>query len=246
MTRALLRGLALVEAVGRRAGTVSELARRLDLDKAVVSRLVADAEAGGWLVRRDGVVELGPRSAALGRSSDARELERIAAELAHALAGVTALDITVTQFAGDRGHLLAAAAGINSVLAETDVDPFPLFATAAGLTLAAGLDDADLDERLRQPLARYTERTVTDPAEIRRRISAIRAGGLAREEGEFGVGVGCIAARWPHPLAAAPTSIAVLGAADQVAREEALVLRVLRAAVLPNATRSTIVAAAAG
>ena len=47
MTRALLRGLALVESVGRRAGTVSELARRLELDKDPVS-LVEDFYQRGF------------------------------------------------------------------------------------------------------------------------------------------------------------------------------------------------------
>lgn len=240
----MIRGLSLVEAVGAEPSTISDLARRLDLDKSIVSRLVAAAEADGWLVRRDGVIELGPRSAALGRSSDARDVERIAAELAHALSGVTGLDAMVFQYAGDRGHLLAFAAGIHTVVTQTEADPFPLFATATGLTLAASLDPAEVDRRLEEPLPRYTNRTIVDPGILRRRIDAIRAGGLAREDGEFGVGVGCLAAVWRHPLAAAPTSISVLGPAAVVDADEPLVRRVLTAAVQPNATRSSVVAAA--
>jgi len=230
--------------VGQAPGSISELARRLELDKAVVSRLVGDAEAGGWLVRRDAIVGLGPRAAALGRSSQAREFERLAAELAHAIAGVTGLDAMVVQFAGERGHTLAYAPGLTSVVSEMQVDPFPLFATAAGLTMAAALDDADLERRLAAPLTRYTDRTVVDPAALRERIDAARQGILLREDGEYAAGVGCFAAAWSHPLAIAPTSLAVLGPASLIAADEELIRRAIEAAVQPNATRATVVAAA--
>lgn len=245
MSSAMIRGLALVEAVGAEPGSVSDLARRLELDKAVVSRLVTAAEADGWLVRRGALVDLGPRAAALGRSSEARELERLSVELAHALAGATGLDAIVVQFAGDRGHPLAFAPGIDPVITTTSADPFPLFATATGLTLAAGMDPEEVERRLEQPLPRYTARTVADPAEIRRRIAAVRDTGRAREDGEFADGVGCVAVAWPHPLAVAPTSISIVGAAARIDADEPLVRRVLDAAVTPNAGRATIVAAAA-
>jgi DNA-binding IclR family transcriptional regulator len=239
------RGLALVEAVGLEPGTVSDLARRLALDKAVVSRLVASAEEDGWLVRRDGLVVLGPRSAALGRTSEARGFERLADELAHALAGVTGFDVTVVQYAGDRGHVLAFSRGQDSLVTETDYDPFPLLTTAIGLTLAAQLPDAQLDRLLSVAPVPRTERTITDPAAIRARIDEIRGGVLAREDREFDPGAGCVATSWRHPSAVAPTSIAVIGPADRVDAAESLIRRVLSAAASPGARRATVVAAAA-
>lgn len=245
MSRAMSRGLALVEAVGLEPGTVSDLARRVGLDKAVVSRLVASAEEDGWLVRRDGLVVLGPRSAALGRTSEARGFERLADDLAHALAGVTGLDAMVFQFAGDRGHLLAFSRGPGSLVTETEYDPFPLFTTAIGISLAAQLDDAELARRLRAPLPAHTEHTQTDPAVIRSRIVAIRGGAMAREDREFDPGAGCVATPWAHPSAVAPTAIAIIGAADRVDADEPLIRRALAAAARPGATRATVVAAAA-
>jgi DNA-binding IclR family transcriptional regulator len=240
------RGLALVEAVGRQPATVSELARRLDLDKAVVSRLISDAESEGWLVRRDGIVDLGPRSAALGRLSEARGFERLASELTHALAGVTGLDAMVLQFAGGRGHVLAFAPGTDSLVDAAEADPFPLFTTAAGLTLAAQLDDAEIDERLRAPLIARTVRTDVDATSIRARLKAIQGGALAREDREYDAGAGCIAAPWHHAHATAPTSISVIGPADRVDDAEVLIRRVVAAAISTGATRATVVAAAAG
>lgn len=245
MSSAMIRGLALVEAVGQQPGTVSDLARRLELDKAIVSRLLAAAEANAWLVRRDGIVVLGPRAASLGRSSEARDFQLLAHELAHALAGVTGLDAMVSQFAAGRGHPLSAAPGLAPIVADSDPEPFPLFATAIGLTFAAQLDDADLDRLLAEPLTSYTERTVLDPVKVRDRIDEIRRGGLARDDGEYAAGVRCLASPWEHPLAAVPTSISVLGPVDRFEQVEGAARRALQAAARPGASLSSIVAAAA-
>jgi DNA-binding IclR family transcriptional regulator len=241
----MIRGLALVEAVGQRSGTVSELSRRLNLDKAIVSRLVTVAESEGWLVRQGTQIVLGPRGAALGRFSEARDLEAVAHELAHALAGVTGLDAMVLQFAADRAHPLALAPGLAPIVADLDPDPFPLFTTAIGLSLAVQLDDDELDQRLAQPLQSYTERSASDPAAIRARLAKIRSGAVAREDGEYAPGVGCLALPWPHPLAAIPTSISLVGPAQQVDAVEVIARRALIAAVRPGASRATVVAAAA-
>ncbi|MEO7720430.1 MAG: IclR family transcriptional regulator C-terminal domain-containing protein [Pseudolysinimonas sp.] len=246
MSRALLRGLALVEAVGHEPGTVSELARRLGIDKAVISRLVASAEADGWLVRQNGLVGLGPRAAALGGASQARSFERHAAELAHVISGCTGLDAMVYQYAGERGHLLAMATGLRPVsIDDTEAYPFPLFGTAIGLSLAAQLTDAALASLMPETLPAYTSSTPTDRAEVARRIAVIRDGGAARESGEFAEGVACFALPWRHSAAHVPTSLSCLGPTDEVLANEELILRVLRAAASPGATRASVIAAAA-
>ncbi|MEO6117329.1 MAG: IclR family transcriptional regulator C-terminal domain-containing protein [Pseudolysinimonas sp.] len=245
MSQALLRGLALMEAVGQQPGAISELARRLGLDKAIISRLVTSAEADGWLVRTGGVVSLGPRAAALGAASPARSFERHAAEIAHAVAGCTGLDAMVYQFAGDRAHLLAMSTGLRPVdIGDTDVYPFPLFGTAIGLSLAAQLTDPEIAALLPEVLPAYTPRTATDHDEVARRIEAIRRGEAAREAGEFAEAVGCFALPWLHNSTHVPTAISCLGPLDEVVADEDLIVRVLRAAASPGATRATIVVAA--
>ena len=239
MSSAMIRGLALVEAVGQNPGTVSDLARRVDLDKAIVSRLVASAEAEGWLVRRDGIIVLGPRAAALGQSSGARDLERLAHELAHALAGVTGLDAMVHQYTADRAHLLAIVPGVQPISVEAEPDLFPLFTTAVGLTFAAQFDDEDLERRL------SADGTV-DTAIARARVAEIRGGAFAREDGEYKPGVGCFALPWMHPHADVPSAISLIGPSDEVRRVADIARRALAAAVQVGASRGSVVAAAAG
>ena len=55
-------------------------------------------------------------------------------------------------------------------------------------------DDDDIDMYLSQDLARFTERTVTDVAQIRQRIAGIRAGEQIWTDGEYVEGLASVAA----------------------------------------------------
>ena len=70
MSQTLLRGLDLIEEVGRSGPmTVTELSRRTGIHITIVSRTIKACEPEGWLVRVDGKVLPGPRSALLGLTS---------------------------------------------------------------------------------------------------------------------------------------------------------------------------------
>jgi DNA-binding IclR family transcriptional regulator len=243
VSQSLLRGLALVEAVGVEPVTVSELSRRLELDKAVVSRMVHSAEAEGWLVRRAGLISLGPRTASLGQQSGARRFEQLAGDIAHALAGVTGLDVMVHQYAAGRAYLLVHSPG-RRPMGGLDIEPqpFPLYATAGGLCLAAQLEDSEL--HIPDTLPAYTPATPTSVSEVRARIQKIRAGEVAREDGEFRAGMGCLSLPWRHELAVAPTAISCVGLAVDVDAVAAITRRALAAAIEPGANPSSVVAAA--
>lgn len=246
ISQPFLRGLSIVEAVGSHPATVSELARTLGLDKAVVSRLVTSAESDGWLVKRNGIVVLGPRVAALGRESAERSFERIAAELCHTVAGVTGLDAAANQFGGDRGHVLAHSPGRRQLmLGDVEFGPESLILSAVGLSVASQLEPDEL-ESIRARLAKsHSEDPRFGREFVTSRLNAIRGGAPARERGDFVEGVGCIALPWRHPLAVAPTALSVIGPIEAVEVIEVLIEGVLAAAVLPGATPSSIIAAAA-
>lgn len=70
----------------------------------------------------------------------------------------------------------------------------PLHASAMGKTLLAGLADAELAPFLKRTLERFTDRTITDPARLRRALGEIRRRGYTLEEEEEHPGVGCIGA----------------------------------------------------
>jgi DNA-binding IclR family transcriptional regulator len=246
ISQPFLRGLSIVEAVGSHPSTISELARMLDLDKAVVSRLVASAEGEGWLLRHNGIVVLGPRAAALGRDSPERSFVRAATELCHTVAGVTGLDAAVNQFGGDRGHVLAHSPGRYPIgLGEVEFGPESLFLSAVGQSVAAQLD-AETVEVVRSRLAKAgPEESRFGRDAVEAVLAPIRAGEPAREQGNFVEGLGCIAMPWRHPLAVAPTAFSVIGPVEDVLASTTLIEGVLAAATAPAATSATIIAAAA-
>jgi DNA-binding IclR family transcriptional regulator len=61
----------------------------------------------------------------------------------------------------------------------------PLHATSTGMALLAWLPAEERDAALGQPLARFTERTLTDPAKLRDELDRIRRRGYAVSRGEL-------------------------------------------------------------
>jgi len=70
----------------------------------------------------------------------------------------------------------------------------PLHCTAEGLVLLAFAPDEVVGAVLATPLRRYTRRTITSLAELRERLAAVRASGIAVARGEYMAGVDSIAA----------------------------------------------------
>src|ERR1700753_3256473 len=103
MSKTLMRGLALLETIDQHGPlTVMELVRDTRIDKSIVSRTLTALEREGWVVRNEGKVELGPRAALLGHSSQAAMAVRRAEPLVHAVAGVTGLLTQAYGLVGSR------------------------------------------------------------------------------------------------------------------------------------------------
>ncbi|WP_433087196.1 IclR family transcriptional regulator [Dactylosporangium sp. CA-052675] len=70
----------------------------------------------------------------------------------------------------------------------------PAHTTALGKVLLAGLPTAELRHRLNGvTLQRFTKSTIGDKAELLRRLAAVRTNGFAEDEGEYTVGLYCVA-----------------------------------------------------
>jgi len=70
----------------------------------------------------------------------------------------------------------------------------PAHTTALGKVLLAGLPAAELRRRLAgATLRRFTRSTVSDKAELLRRLAAVRAKGYGEDDGEYTVGLYCVA-----------------------------------------------------
>jgi len=70
----------------------------------------------------------------------------------------------------------------------------PLHCTALGKSLAAWETEDWIDRFLRRRLRSYTPSTLTEPAELRRELTKIRAARWALDGEEFALGLKCVAA----------------------------------------------------
>jgi DNA-binding IclR family transcriptional regulator len=266
-----MRGLATLEMIDLHGPiTIMELARLSGIDKSIISRTISALERDGWVVRSDGKVALGPRSALLGHSSAGADAVRRAEPLVHAVAGVTGMLTQAYGLVGIRAVVLAAAGGRGPSTPVGLGVSVPLFATAAGKTVAAQLSKEELDRRLPDepypdPAHELAALVAYPPivgavmiapdvgpaagvaasgrAQLDRELAEIREQGSAVDAGEMHPQMGCIALPWPQP--GIPAALACMGSPADLAAAERLVKTVLSTATAPGARPEDIVAKAA-
>lgn len=178
--------------------TLEELTRISGLPKPTVHRILRLLMRGGLVERQalDKRYVVGPRVSALAlavqmRSPHRRERRAILARLVDAIGetcNFTMLDGSevvyldrVETSAGVRLHMDAGSR-------------VPLHCTASGKLLLSALPPAQMRRLLGSgPLARYTERTITNIVALERELAKIRASGLGTDVGEYLVGSVCLA-----------------------------------------------------
>jgi len=178
---------------------VTEIARALELSKAVVHRILASLRAKGF-VRLDQSTRryrLGTASLLVGLAAlehlDVRELARPALEELSARTNETATlsmrsghtRIYIDQVTPDREVRMSVRIG----------HPWPLHAGASSKAFLAFMEDADIDRYLEsESLGRITTQTITSPQAIRKEIAQIRRLGYAKSIGERQAGAASVAA----------------------------------------------------
>ena len=204
---------------------VSELARRLGLNKSTVHNLLA-------ALRQDGLVEqdpasrryrLGRRIAGLGYTviySD--PLLSIALPYLHYVA--QQVD-EAAYLAERRGHEAAPVLQARSPSVQEQLGWYrtiPLHSTSAGKVLLAHTEERELQAVLDEGLARYTEYTITDPAELRRELQRVREQGFATCFEEAKPGLNGIAVPVRNLDGQVVAALAVAGPAYRMTRAKAL------------------------
>jgi DNA-binding IclR family transcriptional regulator len=192
------RAFAVLGSLASGPSGVTEVAERVGLPKSTVARLLGslaregavEQEAGGSRYR------LGGRLIALAQSSDP------------ASALIVAAHPVLVRLAGDVGEAagLSVADGFDvHYIDQADTSHqvgvrdwtgtrVPMHAVSSGLVLLAASPPATIDAFLAVRLRRYTPRTVTAPASIRRRLARIRMDGHAWVHEEFAEGLNSVAA----------------------------------------------------
>jgi IclR family transcriptional regulator, pca regulon regulatory protein len=192
--QSLERGLAVLRAFSadRPAMTLSEVARATDLTRATARRLLLTFEALGYM-RSDGrLFELTPKVLDLGYAYvSSLKLPDIAQPFMEALSEKVHESVSAAVLDG-REIVYVARVPTKRIMtiALSLGSRLPAVTTSLGRALLAELSDDALDAFLAgAPVAKLTERTITDPAELRAAIVAVRQQGYAVVDQELEVGV---------------------------------------------------------
>ena len=194
----LERGIQVLQAF-RPAGTslrLSDIARRTDLPKSTVHRLIDELLRLGLLERHDTGYVLGRTVFELGELVPIRVGLREAAlpfmqdlyEATHETVHLGVRDdLDVLYVERIRGH-----SGVD--MPSRVGGRLPLTCTGVGKTLLAFSGEELLQQVTSRPLRRLTVHSITDPVALRAELAEIRATGVGYEHEEATAGVGCVAA----------------------------------------------------
>jgi DNA-binding IclR family transcriptional regulator len=189
-TNAAGRLLAVLDAFGprNRALSLSDISRRSGLSLSTAHRLVHELQSWGALERdASGCYSIGVRllelAALAPRGLDLREAAfPVLDELHHRTRGNVHLGVL------DGMHVVYVEAIRACATHPTNGrigDRWPIHATGTGLILLAYADRDFQEQVLQRPLERLTPLTVTDPAELRRKLAQVRHAGYAVAVGQI-------------------------------------------------------------
>lgn len=229
---------------------VTEIATKLGLSKAAVHRILGS-------LRNKGIVELDPatRRYALGpivMSLGMSYMNQLN------IRSVAAAELTALSRATDETATLSVRSGrsrvyVDQVTPNRDVlmsvqmgTPYPLHAGASSKAMLAFLPEPEIAELVRLPLERLTPLTITDPAALRRELSATRDRGWASSGGERQTWAASVAApvlgASGYPVAA----ISICGPAERVSGRASEHAEILLAATSRVSARMGYLRHAAG
>lgn len=184
------RALSLLDAYapGRRRLSLTQLAAHAQLPLSTAHRLVGELVAWGGLERQtDGTYGIGIRLWEIGalaaRGADLRE---VAVPYLQDLYEATRENVQLAVLDGTDAVYLERISGPGSVHVVTRVGSrLPLHATAVGQVLLAYAPDDVRDRVLTGRLRQWTQRTLTDPAALRRALAEVRRSGVAVCRGQI-------------------------------------------------------------
>jgi IclR family transcriptional regulator, pca regulon regulatory protein len=190
----LAKGLAVLRAFSREspAMTLSELAHRTGLAPATARRCLRTFEELGYVTRNGRSFLLRPKVLELGAAYlDSMDIEQLTRTHLEEMARETGDSAALSVLDGTEIVYVARASVRTLVRLEAHVGSrFPAFATSMGRVLLAGLTGTKLDRYFDEAtLKPLTDRTVTEPARLRKLIEECRHTGHALVEDELAYGV---------------------------------------------------------
>jgi DNA-binding IclR family transcriptional regulator len=197
MVQSLERAFAILDEVAQRPAGVTAIAERVRLPKSTVARLLATLEDVDAVERFEGSRwRIGPGVEALTAvASPERSLVSAARPFLVDLVAELGEDAGLGLPDGNEIHYVDQVESDNPVqVRDWTGTRAPMHAVPSGLVLLAEWPKDALDAYLAGELAALTRRTVTDPAELRARLVAVREAGHAWGIQEFAEGIDSVAA----------------------------------------------------
>ena len=206
---------------------VSEIAGRVGLSVSTAHRLTRALTAGGLLTQdpRTERYKLGPALVVLGRRAEAQLGYASALPALEALAATTGESVNLGIRAGDEVLVVLHVASPQPLrFAQEPGSRVPVHASAMGKVLLAWADDPVREVKRLPPIARSTDRTITDPEQLAAQLPAIRAQGWALNDEERNLGVRAVAVPVLDRSGLAVAAVAVQGPTVRIRDERLPVL----------------------
>jgi IclR family KDG regulon transcriptional repressor len=182
------RALGVLQTVSQEADLgVSEIARRSGDSKARAFRLLHTLEARGFLTRSENGAgyRLGVAALALGNSAaEHLDIVRLSRPMMAELGAKTGETIQLRLRDGRESICVSKWEPGRDIQVNAVIGRRGPLHVGSGKVLLAYLDESEREAFLREPLARLTRNTITDPDKLRRKFKEIRRTGMQVSRGE--------------------------------------------------------------
>lgn len=221
--------------------TVSELSRYLGYSKSTVSRILGTLEKLGFADQDPvgGGYRLGLRFFELGNVlASGMDLKRVALPVMTRLVAETGQTTLLTVPSDGQAVCVEKVDSPDPVRVTFQLGRRgPLHAGASGKALLAFMPDEAVERVITAGLRRYTERTITDPEELRSNLAVIRAAGYVVTCGEVDEGVVGVAAPVFDAGGSVVASVTVVGMPPRIERQLETVIQKVKEAAEEISTR---------
>jgi DNA-binding IclR family transcriptional regulator len=182
---------------------VSDVARRVGLDKSTVSRTLRTLAEVGFVAKDEqaGRYRLGMAIVRLAQVAlDGLDLRQTGQEYIEAIGAETGETSHLAVWSEDAATIIGHVPGRHPIRAPGAVgERMPAHCTSLGKVLLAFQPQSVIDRILAAALARYTPATITDPQRLNAELRAIRSTKVGYNNGEFRVDAVAVAAPvWDH------------------------------------------------
>jgi DNA-binding IclR family transcriptional regulator len=191
---------------------VTDIAEELSLSKAAVHRILASLRSRGFidLIEESRRYQLGSAALSLGISYLSRiDVRQIAAPELQQLSLASSETATLSIRTGEREIVMSVPIGV----------PYPLHAGGSSKAFLAFLTPDEQAKYLATQMGQVTDKTITDSAQLRDELAAIKSRGYASSFGERQAGAASIAAPIFDHAGAPAAVISLCGPADRFKNE---------------------------